>query len=148
MSLAFLLKSGTSVKSSLLETPRMNENSKERGTRGRNEKPERSCDGKKLDKREDERNLPQITSVKTSLLIFLQPHLPHPRWEVVLSQRGWKFLVLWLVADAYVRTAAKYNNHKAAVGELWKRFCTILIFLIPWYFDNFGILLRKPFLNC
>lgn len=40
-SVAFLLKSCTSVKSALLETPWMIENSKERGARGRKGKPEK-----------------------------------------------------------------------------------------------------------
>lgn len=40
-SVAFLLKSCTSMKSGLLEAPWMVENTKERGARGRRGKPER-----------------------------------------------------------------------------------------------------------
>lgn len=72
---ALVIKRGTSVKSDILETPCMNENSneKEKGGRGRKAKRERPWDGKKLEKQEGERNQPKITSVKSSLLRFLKP---------------------------------------------------------------------------
>lgn len=108
---------------------------------GEGRKIEIHWDRKKLEKQESERNLPKIKSVTSCLPMFLQLYLSHLRWEVVLGQRKRKFLVLWLVADGYLITVAKHNNHKAAVCELtvyFKGLSTILISLIPRYFDNFG----------